>query len=208
MVNAISATESSMDPSALEIIHYPHPTLRHKSKPVARVDEPLRAVIKQMFPLMYEAKGIGLAANQIDLPLRIFVLNLASDPKEGEELVFINPVINKPKGMDEKEEGCLSMPGVNGEVKRPETVEVEAYNLQGQLFRATIDGLLARAVQHELDHLDGVLFTDKMSETGKLAIRPELYELEVAFDSKRETGEIPDDEQIARRIQQIEADYA
>ncbi len=197
-----------MDPSLLEIIHYPHPTLRHKSKPVMRVDEQLRAVIRQMFPLMYEARGIGLAANQVDLPLRIFVINLAADPEEGEEHVFINPVISKPKGMDEKEEGCLSMPGINGTVKRPDTIHVQAYNLNGQLFEATLDGLFARAVQHEVDHLDGVLFTDKLSETGKIAVRPELNELEIAFQSKRETGELPDDEAIAERLQAIEQQYA
>ena len=197
-----------MDPSSLEIIHYPHPTLRHKSKPIMRVDDQLRAVIKQMFPLMYEARGIGLAANQIDLPLRVFVLNLAADPEEGEEHVFINPVVSRPKGSDEKEEGCLSMPGVNGHVKRPETVRVEAYNLQGQLFEADLDGLFARAVQHELDHLDGVLFTDKLSETGKIAVRPELEELEIVFGNKRDTGELPDDSTIAARLQQIESQYA
>ena len=197
-----------MDPSLLEIIHYPQPTLRHKSKPVMRVDEQLRAVIRQMFPLMYEARGIGLAANQVDLPLRIFVITLAADPEEGEEHVFINPVISKPKGMDEKEEGCLSMPGINGTVKRPDTIHVQAYNLNGQLFEATLDGLFARAVQHEVDHLDGVLFTDKLSETGKIAVRPELNELEIAFQSKRETGELPDDEAIAERLQAIEQQYA
>ena len=173
-----------------------------------RVDDQLRAVIKQMFPLMYEARGIGLAANQIDLPLRVFVINLAADPDEGEEHVFINPVISRPKGSDEKEEGCLSMPGVNGHVKRPETVRIEAYNLQGQLFEAELDGLFARAVQHELDHLDGVLFTDKLSETGKIAVRPELEELEIVFGNKRDTGELPDDETIAKRLQQIESQYA
>ena len=110
--------------------------------------------------------------------------------------------------MDEKEEGCLSMPGINGTVKRPDTIHVQAYNLNGQLFEATLDGLFARAVQHEVDHLDGVLFTDKLSETGKIAVRPELNELEIAFQSKRETGELPDDEAIAERLQAIEQQYA
>ena len=197
-----------MDASSLEIIHYPHPTLRHKSKLIARVDENLRAVIRQMFPLMYEARGIGLAANQIDLPLRVFIINIEADPMEGEELVFINPVISHPKGMDEKEEGCLSIPGVNGDVKRPERVHIEAYNLQGELFEADADGLFARAVQHELDHLDGVLFTDKLSETGKITVRPDLEELEFAFKSKRETGELPSDESITKRLQEIERRYA
>lgn len=197
-----------MDPSSLEIIHYPHPTLRHKSKPILRVDDNLRAVIQQMFPLMYEARGIGLAANQINLPLRVFVINLAADPEEGEEFVFINPEISRAKGSDEKEEGCLSMPGVNAHVKRPETVRIEAYNLRGELFQADLDGLFARAVQHELDHLDGVLFTDKLSDLAKANVLPELEELEIAFDSKRETGELPNDEAIAQRLREIEQQYA
>ncbi len=196
-----------MDPSELKIIQYPHPTLRHKSKPVTRVDEQLRAVIKQMFPLMYEANGIGLAANQVDLPLRVFVINLAADPDEGEEYVFINPVISKQKGSDEKEEGCLSMPGVNAHVRRPETVHIEAYNLDGQLFEADLDGLFARAVQHELDHLDGVLFTDRLSETGKASVRDELEELEIAFRSQRDTGTMPQDDVISQRLSDIEKQY-
>jgi len=197
-----------MDPTSLEIIHYPHPTLRHKSKPIVRVDDTLRAAVKQMFPLMYEAKGIGLAANQVDLPLRVFVINLAADPDEGEEFVFINPVISKPKGLDEKEEGCLSMPGVHGQVRRPEKVHIEAYNLHGQLFEADLDGLFARAVQHELDHLDGVLFTDRLTEGGKGNVRDELTELEIAFQSRRDTGLIPDEQAIAERLLKIEQNYA
>ena len=196
-----------MAPSELKIIQYPHPTLRHKSKPVTRVDEQLRAAIKQMFPLMYEANGIGLAANQVDLPLRVFVINLAADPDEGEEYVFINPVISKQKGSDEKEEGCLSMPGVNAHVRRPETEHIEAYNLDGQLFEADLDGLFARAVQHELDHLDGVLFTDRLSETGKATVRDELEELEIVFQSQRDTGTMPQDDAITQRLLDIEKQY-
>lgn len=196
-----------MDPSSAKIIYYPHPTLRHKSKPIARVDDALRATIKHMFPLMYEAQGVGLAANQIDLPLRVFIINLAADPEEGEELVFINPVISQQKGTDEKEEGCLSIPGVNGTVKRPERIRIQAYNLAGQLMDATLDGLFARVAQHELDHLDGVLFTDRLSETGKIVVRPDLEDLEVAFQSRRDTGEVATDEEIANRLREIERQY-
>lgn len=196
-----------MDPSSLKIVHYPHPTLRYKSKPIVRVDDQLRAVIRQMFPLMYEARGIGLAANQVDLPLRVFVINLAADPQEGEELVFINPVASQPKGLAEKEEGCLSIPGVNANVKRPESIRIQAYQLDGQFIDATVDGLLARAIQHELDHLDGVLFTDRLSETGKIAVTPDLQELDLTYRSQLETGEIPRDEEIENRRRQIESQY-
>ncbi len=196
-----------MDLSALEIIHYPHPTLRHTSRPIQRVDGELRDIIRQMFPLMYEARGVGLAANQIDLPLRVFITNLEVEPEEGEERVFINPVISQPKGIDEQEEGCLSMPDVKGNVKRPERVNIQAYDLDGQAVDLTVDGLLARVVQHEVDHLHGVLFTDRLSETGKMAVREEMEELELSFRNRRETGSIPSDQEIRARGREIEERY-
>ncbi len=196
-----------MDLSALEIIHYPHPTLRHTAQPIQRVDDELRNIIRQMFPLMYEARGVGLAANQIDLPLRVFITNLEVEPEEGEESVFINPVISQPKGIDEQEEGCLSIPGVKGNVKRPERVKIQAYDLDGQPVDLTVDGLFARVVQHEVDHLHGVLFTDRLSETGKMAVREEMEELELSFRSRRETGSIPSDQEIRARGREIEERY-
>ena len=196
-----------LDPEKLEIVHYPHPTLRHPSKPVVRVDATLKNAIQAMFPLMYEANGVGLAANQVNLPLRFFIANLTADPDDGEELVFINPVISKPKGMDEKEEGCLSIPGVNAHVRRPEQVHVQGYDLRGNLIEATVDGLLARVIQHETDHLDGTLFTDKLSETSTRAVENQLAELEVAFKSGQETGNIPDDLQIQEWIRAVETTY-
>ena len=154
----------------LSIIHYPHPTLIYKSKVIKRVDADLRGLIAEMFELMYEANGVGLAANQVDLPLRLFVVNLAANPEEGEEMVFINPVISRPKGSVEQEEGCLSIPGVYGKVVRPKTVRIQAYNLSGEAIDWEADGLLSRVLQHENDHLDGVLFTTRMSDTGKMDI--------------------------------------
>lgn len=199
--------KKSMDSSSPQIIHYPHPTLRHHSKPIQRVDRGLRSIIGQMFRLMYESRGVGLAANQIDLPLRVFIANLAADPEEGEEHVFINPVISQPKGMSEQEEGCLSIPGINGNVRRPERVQFQAYTLDGQSIDMSLEGLFARVVQHELDHLDGVLFTDRLSETGKMAVRPELEELEVSFRSQCDTGLIPSDEAIRTRLNELEQRY-
>ncbi len=191
----------------MHIIHYPHPTLRHKSKDILRVDAELRKTISQMFELMYEARGVGLAANQVDLPLRLFVVNLEAEAGKGEELVFINPIITKPKGLDEAEEGCLSIPELYGQVKRPETVKLNAYNLSGQEFQAEVSGLLARVVQHETDHLDGVLFIDRMSETGQLQVKEELEAFEREFAFQREKGEIADDQQIADRLRQLEQRY-
>ena len=191
----------------MRIVSYPHPTLRHKSKLVKRVDADLRAVVRQMFDLMYEANGVGLAANQVDLPLRLFVVNLAAKPDEGEEMVFINPVVSFPKGTDEAEEGCLSLPGLYGLVVRPSRVKVNAYNLAGQELTAQIDGLFARVVQHELDHLDGVVFPDRMSSTARIDLGPALDEMEAEFRSRRETGEIADDDVIRERLIEWEAKY-
>ncbi len=192
---------------ALKIIHYPHPTLRHKSKPVTRVDAQLKQTVNEMFQLMYKAKGIGLAANQVDLPLRLFVINLSGDPDEGEERVFINPVISKPKGQAEADEGCLSIPQVNGTVLRPSKIHISAYDLNGAEIDETVDGLLARAILHETDHLDGVLFIDRMSDTSKKTIDGLLYEFENEHKALVSSGEIPDPQTNAKRLAEIEARY-
>lgn len=191
----------------MQIVTYPHPTLRHNSKPIKRVDAQLKAIVRGMFDLMYEAQGVGLAANQVDLPLRLFIVNEKADPEEGEEMVFINPVLSRPKGNEEREEGCLSLPETYGDVMRPEKIQFEAYNLQGELHQGELSGLLGRIVQHETDHLDGVLFIDRLSETGKMKLQPALDEFTLEFDSKRRTGEIPSDEEIAARLAALEAKY-
>lgn len=191
----------------MHIVHYPHPTLRHKSKPVKCVDGALKKTVREMFDLMYEANGVGLAANQVDLPLRLFVVNIEAKPDAGEELVFINPVISKPKGLEEAEEGCLSLPELYGQVKRPEQIKVNAFNLSGEEIEAQLNGLFARVVQHETDHLDGVLFVDRMSETGQLQVQTELDDFVHDFEFLREKGEIPDDQQIVNRLAELEAKY-
>jgi peptide deformylase len=182
----------------LQIVSYPHPTLRHKSLPIKRVDKELRELVRNMFELMYAARGVGLAANQVDLPIRLFVVNLEAKANEGDELVFINPVVSRPKGLEEKEEGCLSLPELYGPVVRPKQIRVNAYGLDGQEIQADLKGLFARVVQHELDHLDGTLFVDRMSETNKLEIVDELDEFETEFTSQRNAGGIPGDEEIAK----------
>jgi len=191
----------------LEIVQYPHPTLRHKSKPITRVDRDLKSTVREMFDLMYAAKGIGLAANQVDLPLQIFVVNTTSDPNVGEEFVFVNPVLSAPKGSHEAEEGCLSITGVNALVARPEQIHVSAYDLSGNEIDMTVDGLLAKAIQHETDHLEGVLFIDRISESSRKQIEGELEDFVIDFENKRSTGEMPDDETIKQRLAEIEAKY-
>jgi peptide deformylase len=192
----------------MKIIHYPHPTLRHKSKPLRRVDAELRAMVAEMFERMYEANGIGLAANQVDLPYRLFVLNLTGDSgAPEEEQVFINPVLSHPKGTSTAEEGCLSLPGLYADVTRPATIQVSAYGLDGQAFDARVEGLFARAIQHETDHLDGVLFIDRLSETAALDIRDELEEFAAEFASRRQVGEIGDDAAISKNLAALENKY-
>ncbi|MCC7084114.1 MAG: peptide deformylase [Pirellulales bacterium] len=187
----------------LKIIQYPHPTLRHISKPLKRVDAELRGVIAQMFELMYEAKGVGLAANQVDLPYRFFVANLKGD-RSGEELVFINPVLSRQKGNAEAEEGCLSLPGLYADVRRAERVTVDAYDLSGIPVHLEADDLLARVVQHETDHLEGKLFIDRLSPTAQLGVREVVHEFEIQYDSQRERGEMPSDEAIKQRWEALE----
>lgn len=190
----------------VQIIKYPHPTLRHKSKPLKRVDRELKQIIAEMFERMYSDQGIGLAANQVDLPYRLFVINVKGDPaEEGEAKVFINPVITRKSGSAEAQEGCLSFPDIWAPVRRPEKIMVTAYGIDGQEFCYEMDGLYARAVQHELDHLDGVLFVDRLSEANQLEVREDLEELIQEFESSRRLGTMETDEQITARLQQLES---
>jgi peptide deformylase len=193
----------------MNIITYPHPTLRRVSKPLQRVDAELRKLIRGMFDVMYAAKGIGLAANQIDVPLRFFVVNLEAKAGAGEELVFINPVISLPRGgSEEAEEGCLSLPGVYGQVIRPKQVRISAYSLAGNEIKIDATGLLARCVQHELDHLDGVLFPDRMSSAARADIEEDLDVFETEFKSKQQTGGVPGEQDVARSWAEWESKYA
>ena len=191
----------------MQIVKYPHPTLRYEAKTIKRVDAELRRVIREMFDLMYAAQGVGLAATQIDVPLRLFVVNLEAKPGEGEELVFINPVVSHPKGGEEAEEGCLSLPGLYGPVWRPKQVRVTAYNLAGQEMKRDVTGLFARAVQHEFDHLNGVLFTDRVTEENLESMRERIQGFETEFQRAREAGEIPSDEEIATQRKTWEERY-
>jgi peptide deformylase len=193
----------------VQIIQYPHPTLRRVAKPLRRFDADLRRIVAGMFEKMYEAKGVGLAASQVDIPLRFFVLNLEADPARGDqERVFINPVISKPKGQKLAEEGCLSLPGLYGDVTRSERITVHAYDLAGNEVRESVDGLLARVIQHETDHLDGVLFIDRLAPSAQLAAKEAISDFEAIFDGRAERGEAPTDDDIAKAWAEWEGRYA
>jgi peptide deformylase len=190
---------------SLEIIHYPHPTLRHPSKPLVRVDAELRKLVAEMFELMYKHEGVGLAANQVDLPYRLFIANPEGKAGNKEtECVFINPVLSRGRGLVEDEEGCLSIPGVYAQVTRNESIRIQAYDLAGNEIEGEVDGLLARIVQHETDHLDGKLFIDRLGPAQLAAIRDKLDEFELSFRSRRETGELEDETRMAARLSELE----
>lgn len=189
----------------MQIVQYPHPALRWKSRPVKEIDESLRTIVRKMFDLMYESQGIGLAANQVALPYRLFVLNLTADPQEkSEEHVFINPVITQRRSTQEAEEGCLSLPKLYGQVRRAQDVTVEAYDLSGRGFEVTVDDLASRAIQHETDHLDGVLFIDRMTDAAKREIAPTISDFETQFRRQQQLGVIPSDEQIREELRRLE----
>ena len=185
----------------LRIVHYPHPALRYSSRPVTEIDDSLRATIQRMFELMYVAKGIGLAANQVNLPFRFFVMNLTADPgqKEG-ELVFINPEIVKRHSSVEDEEGCLSLPGLYSPVRRAKRIRVRAYDLAGNLVEYNADELFSRAVQHETDHLDGKLFIDYLEPLAMHELGERLRGFESELRKAQQRGEIPSDADLVKRL--------
>jgi peptide deformylase len=192
---------------SLQVITVPHPALRHLSKPVRRVDRRLKAMVEEMFELMYASQGVGLAANQVNLPFRIFVVNEAGERGLAEERVFVNPVIDQPKGRDEAEEGCLSIPGVYGNVIRPARIRVVAWDLVGQQFDQVVEGRLARIIQHEHDHLQGVLFPDRMSDAARAAIEPELELFEQEFARLVQRDSSLDTAAVRRHLAELEAEY-
>jgi peptide deformylase len=153
-----------------------------------------------MFEIMYEHRGVGLAANQVNLPLRLFVANPSGEKDSGQELVFLNPVIQKATGTIEAEEGCLSLPGLNGVVKRNKAVQVNAYSMDGKEINLKVEGFLARIIQHEVDHLDGVLFIDRMFDQGEI-LAEDLARFEARFAKLRQEGQISPDEILAEQRQ-------
>jgi peptide deformylase len=189
----------------VRIVQYPHPTLSRVSKPLRRVDAELHRIVGEMFDLMYENKGVGLAANQVDLPYRLFVMNVSGDPGlKDQQLVFLNPMLSKHKGMEEAEEGCLSLPGLYADVRRPDRVTISAYDMSGRQIEIAASDLFARIVQHENDHLDGILFIDRLSPTNRLKVKEAIAEFETEFQQRRDRGEIPDDAAIAARWAELE----
>ena len=156
----------------LEILEFPDPRLRTKAKHVAQFDERIRVLIGDMFETMYAAPGIGLAASQVNVHERLLVIDISED--RSQPLAFVNPEIIKRSGDEESEEGCLSVPGIFEKVKRSESITVRALDRNGIAFEMDAEGLLAVCIQHEMDHLDGKLFVDYLSDLKRTRIRGKL----------------------------------
>lgn len=156
----------------LNVLEFPDPRLRTRAAPVDRVDDDLRRLIDDMFATMYAAPGIGLAATQVDVHRRLLVTDVSSD--KSAPYALVNPEIVEQEGQIITEEGCLSVPGIYAEVPRAERIRVAFLDREGAEQEAEMDGLLAVCVQHEIDHLEGRLFVDYLSEAKRQRIRKRL----------------------------------
>ncbi len=164
----------------MELVLYPDPILRQVAKPITRVDEEVRTRVAQMFETMYANSGVGLAAPQVGWSERLFIINVTGEPDPEFERVFINPELTvSGDGVEESdEEGCLSIPGVHGRVARHQCVVVRALDLDAQRFEEEVSDLDARVVQHELDHLDGILFITRLGTSDRMQSAKTLKQLE------------------------------
>ena len=156
----------------LNILHFPDPRLRNVAGPVAQVDDEIRRLLDDMLETMYQAPGIGLAATQVNVAKRLVVIDI-SEGKD-QPLFFVNPELLARDGVEEMEEGCLSVPGFFEKVTRADSVKVRALDRAGQPFELDAEGLLAVCIQHEIDHLDGKLFVDYLSGLKRQRIRKKL----------------------------------
>lgn len=156
----------------LRILEYPDPRLRTKAQPVEKVDDQIRQLAANMLETMYEAPGIGLAATQVDAHVRLLVVDVSEDRSQA--YCLINPEIMEKDGVEVTEEGCLSVPGIYEKVERAEHIKVRALNTDGEPFELEAGGLLAVCIQHEMDHLEGKLFVDYLSELKRQRIRKRL----------------------------------
>ena len=168
----------------LQIIQYPDPRLKKVSVTVEKFDESLKALAARMFQLMREARGVGLAAPQVGQNVRMFVMNHTGEAAD--DRVYVNPELTEAEGSEEAEEGCLSLPGINVRVVRDKKMRIQARDLEGNAIDQTETGYIARVWQHEFDHLNGTLITDRMGPVAKMAARKTLRELEEKYKRGRD----------------------
>jgi len=167
----------------MELVHYPDPVLRGRAEPVAEFDDQLKVLADEMIKVLRVITGLGLAAQQVGVARRVVLV--APDAESGHEIVLVNPELIRTEGWEEAEEGCLSFPGIFVRIGRCTRVWVRYHDLQGNPRQMEAEGVLARAVQHELDHLDGRLLVDRMSAVQRVAQRRRLRELEDRYEQRR-----------------------
>ncbi len=185
----------------IKIVKYPHPALRFPAKPVTHIDKELRLLAGRMLELMYEQKGLGLAAPQVAIPIHLIVMNFEGDPaRKDQECIAVNPVIVDRKGSQEGSEGCLSFPELFQNVRRAKQVVVRGYDLDGNQFEMHSTELAARLWQHETDHLRGELFIDKMTPIGRMGSKQMLKDLEREYRTAQRRGDITSDVEILRQL--------
>src|ERR1700722_3282900 len=160
----------------LNILRYPDPRLKKRAAAVGRVDDRIRKLVRDMAETMYAAPGVGLAATQVDVHLKVIVIDIS--PGKNNLLVLINPEIVERKGESTLEEGCLSVPGIYDKVARAEWIRLRALNAEGKGFELEADGLLAVCIQHEMDHLEGKMFVEYLSRLKQTRIRTKMLKQE------------------------------
>ncbi|KAI4348175.1 hypothetical protein L6164_008930 [Bauhinia variegata] len=181
----------------LEIVEYPDPRLRAQNKRINTFDDNLKKLVDEMFDVMYKTDGIGLSAPQVGVNVQLMVFNPAGERGEGEEIILVNPRVSKySKKLTLFDEGCLSFPKIYGYVQRPESIKIDARDASGTRFSLNLSGLPARIFQHEFDHLQGILFFERMTEEVLDGIRAQLQALEKKYEDK--TG-LPSPEKIENR---------
>ncbi|KAL8167138.1 hypothetical protein V2J09_008637 [Rumex salicifolius] len=169
----------------LSIVKYPDPLLRAKNKPINIFDDALKRLVDQMFDVMYKTDGIGLSAPQVGINVQLMVFNPAGERGEGEEVVLVNPRVTRySQKLTLFHEGCLSFPGIYADVKRPESIKIDARDISGSRFTMNLSELPARVFQHEYDHLEGILFFERMTEEVLNSIRSNLQALEMEYEAK------------------------
>jgi peptide deformylase len=170
-------------PESLKIVHYPDPRLKKPSVRITDFTPALKQLADEMFVLMRAEKGVGLAAPQVGKNIRLFVMNATGKPED--DRVYINPILTEAEGDEEAEEGCLSIPELRVKVVRAKKLRIEAQDLTGQPIDQRDEGFPARIWQHEADHLNGILLTDRMGPVAKIANRGLLKELEAKYKKKK-----------------------
>jgi peptide deformylase len=164
----------------LKIVLYPDPRLRKASVPVQTFDDRLKALVAKMFELMRSDKGVGLAAPQVGENIRLFVVNATGE--SGDDRIYVNPILSEPTGGEEEgEEGCLSLPEIRANIMRVKSMRIDAVDLEGKPFTETQSGYIARIWQHEFDHLNGTLITDRMGTLAKMAAKKQLKIMEEEY---------------------------